>query len=101
MNLPAHLNPALFEPFDRLLEIEILGRVVQVPENNSLLRCFQYLSSFTISQGNFCWNNDCGNCECKVVLAERDGPVTKRACCTKVREGMKIVDTSRHVRLRF
>lgn len=101
MNLPDNVNPDLFEPFERLVEIEVMGRVVSVPENNFVLRCFQFLSPVTISYGNFCWNNDCGNCECQVVLPGRPEPVTKRTCCTKVREGMKIVKTSSYVRLRL
>jgi hypothetical protein len=34
----------IFEPFERLIEIEICGARREVPENNTLLRCFQYLS---------------------------------------------------------
>ncbi|NDD27304.1 MAG: hypothetical protein EB084_03450 [Proteobacteria bacterium] len=101
MDLPDELSPELFEPFDRLVEIEVLGKTVRVPENNTVLRGFQYLSPMSISYGNFCWNNDCGNCECQVVLPDRSDPVAKRTCCIKAREGMKIVATSRHVRLRL
>ena len=32
--------PEIFVPFDRLVEIEILGQRQLVPENDSLLRCF-------------------------------------------------------------
>jgi predicted molibdopterin-dependent oxidoreductase YjgC len=99
--LPANVNPDLFEPFDRFVEIEVLGKRVSVPDNNTILRCFQFLSSYTISYGKFCWNNDCGNCECQIVLPGKTEAVTKRTCCTKVREGMKIVATSRWVRLKL
>ena len=34
----------LFRPFTRLVKITILGREFEVPENNPLLRCFQYLA---------------------------------------------------------
>lgn len=101
MKLPDNLNPDLFEPFDRMVAIEVLGRPVEVPDNNTVLRCLQYLSTLSISYGNFCWNNDCGNCECDIVLPGKNAPVTKRTCCTKVREGMKIVKTSPKVKLRF
>ena len=53
----------LFEPFDKLIAIELLGRRVEVPENNRLLRCFQFLSMRSISRGDFCWNGDCSNCQ--------------------------------------
>ena len=36
-------DPDMFEPYDRLIEIEILGRKYSVPENNSILRCLQFL----------------------------------------------------------
>jgi NADH dehydrogenase/NADH:ubiquinone oxidoreductase subunit G len=79
----------LFEPYEKLVEIELCGRFVKVPENNMLLRCFQYLSLDTVSLGDFCWNGDCANCQ---VWLEADGKEKPAlACRTKVEEGMKIV----------
>ena len=34
----------LYEPFERLVAITILGRVFRVPENNLLLRQMQYVA---------------------------------------------------------
>jgi hypothetical protein len=56
------MNIDIFEPFEQLLEIEILGEIRAVPENNSSLRCFQFLSMKTVSYGEFCWNGDYANC---------------------------------------
>jgi hypothetical protein len=56
-------NSDLFDPYEKLVTIEILGRRLRVPENNRLLRCFQYLSLQTISYGDFCWNGECTNCQ--------------------------------------
>ena len=81
------MNTDLFEPFERLIEIEISGEKRLVPENNNLLRCFQYLSLDTISYGDFCWNGECANCQ--VWLDEQEKPAL--ACRTIVREEMKIV----------
>jgi hypothetical protein len=39
----------LLDPYEKLVEIEILGKQVEVPEKNRLLRCFQFLSLNTIS----------------------------------------------------
>lgn len=78
----------VFEPFERLVQIEILGEKVKVPENNTLLRCFQYLSMATISYGDFCWNGDCANCQVWLVGEEKDKAVL--SCRTNVKEGMKI-----------
>ena len=57
------LESDLLDPYDKLVTIEILGKRIEVPEKNRLLRCFQYLSLKTISYGDFCWNGDCTNCQ--------------------------------------
>ena len=78
----------IFEPFDRLIEIEVLGEKRLVPENNTLLRCFQYLSMKSISYGEFCWNGDCANCQIWLEDTAKEKPIL--ACRAKVQEGMKI-----------
>ena len=45
-----------FRPYEKLVEITVLGKKFQVPERNSLLRCFQFISPETIPYGRFCWN---------------------------------------------
>ncbi len=87
MNLENYWD--IFEPFEKLVKIEILGEKREVPENNSLLRCFQYLSIETVSYGDFCWNGECANCQVWLENSATDKPVL--ACRTKVREDMKIV----------
>lgn len=79
----------MFQPYERLVEIELLGRKVQVPENNSLLRCFQFLDTESISYGDFCWNGDCLNCQVWLVNGDKEKGVI--ACRTTVQEGMQIV----------
>lgn len=86
-----------FEPFEKLVEIEILGKTVSVPENNTLLRCFQYLNLKTISYGEFCWNGDCANCQVWLEDTEKEKP--KLACRTIVREKMKIVRMDERIKL--
>ena len=87
----------IFEPFERLIEIEITGERRQVPENNTLLRCFQYLSMDTVSTGNFCWNGDCANCQIWLEDTAQEKPIL--ACRTKVREQMKIARLSEELKL--
>lgn len=87
----------IFEPFDRLIEIEILDETVRVPENNNLLRCFQYLALEAISMGEFCWNGDCANCQVWIETADGEKPAL--ACRTKVEEGMKIVRMNKEINL--
>lgn len=87
----------LFEPFDRLIELEVLGEKYRVPENNILLRCFQFVSLETISYGDFCWNGDCANCQVWLAGTAREKPVL--SCRTKVREGMKIVRMADEIKI--
>jgi NADH dehydrogenase/NADH:ubiquinone oxidoreductase subunit G len=87
----------IFEPFERLIEIEILGERCEVPENNTLLRCFQYLSMETVSYGDFCWNGDCANCQVWLEDTIKEKPVL--SCRTKVKEKMKIVRMSAEINL--
>lgn len=87
----------IFEPFDKLIEIEILGEKHKIPENNSLLRGFQFLSMETVSLGDFCWNGECGNCN---VWLEKNGKEKSAlACRTEAEEGMKIVRMSGEIKL--
>ena len=95
------IDSDLFEPYERLVTIEILGRRVEVPENNRLLRCFQFLSMRSISYGNFCWNGDCTNCQ--FWYREEGEPAlddkTALSCRFKVREAMVITRLNDHVKL--
>ncbi|HZH33558.1 MAG TPA: 2Fe-2S iron-sulfur cluster-binding protein [Pyrinomonadaceae bacterium] len=89
----------IFEPYQRLIEIEICGKTAEVPENNTLLRCFQFLSLESVSMGDFCWNGDCANCQ---VWLETKGSVPEKpvlACRTKVQENMKIVRMSNAIEI--
>ena len=81
--------PDIFQPFDRLIEIEIMVQKYEVPENNTLLRCFQYLAMENISYGDFCWNGECLNCQ--VWLKNGDKEKSVMACRTIVAEDMRIV----------
>ncbi len=88
----AQMDSDLLDPYEKLIEIEILGKRVMVPENNRVLRCFQYLSMQTISYGDFCWNGDCTNCQIWYHAegqTEADDRVAL-SCRTQVSEGMVI-----------
>lgn len=87
----------IFEPFEKLIDIEICGKTYQVPENNELLRCFQFLSIENISMGEFCWNGDCANCQ--VWLATETGEKPALSCRTKVSENMKIIRMAEEIKI--
>jgi hypothetical protein len=83
----------LFRQFERLTEIILHGCPVSVPENNSVLRCLQFLSLDRVSAGNYCWNGDCANC--RIWFEGSDGRVsTGLACRMPVRSGLVITALS-------
>jgi hypothetical protein len=89
--------PDIFQPFKELIEIDILGQKYCVPENNTLLRCFQYLALENISYGDFCWNGECLNCQ--VWLQNGDKQKAVMACRTLVTANMKIVRMADEIQL--
>ena len=91
------MNPDLFEPFEKLIEITVDGVRCRVPENNTLLRCLQYVSIETISYGDFCWNGDCLNCRVKVNVDGREKDSI--ACLVKIQEGSVITTVSPEIEL--
>lgn len=82
----------MFEPYERLVSIEINGKPHSVPENNSILRGLQFLDIEAISYGEFCWNGECLNCQVWIRNGDKEKAVM--ACRTNVYDGMKIVRTS-------
>jgi NADH dehydrogenase/NADH:ubiquinone oxidoreductase subunit G len=78
----------LFEPFDQLIEIDVMGRRFQVPENNTIMRCLQYIELDAVSYGDFCWNGECINCQVWVESGDKEKPLL--ACRAKAFAGMKI-----------
>lgn len=88
--MPYH--PEIFEPYTRLIEITVCGEKKLVPENNSILRCLQFLDMEKISNADLCWNGECINCQVWI----KNGPKEKPAmsCRTTVSEGMEILKLS-------
>jgi len=82
----------MFEPFERLVKVKILGAEREVPENNSILRGLQYLDLDAISYGDFCWNGECINCQVWIKNGDKEKAVI--ACRTNVEEGMEILKLS-------
>ncbi len=93
-------DPDLFAPFERLVEIELLGRRARVPERNTLLRGFQYLSLRTISYGDFCWNGDCANCRFWYREEGEAQEKTALACRFTARDGLTVTRLSPHIRIK-
>lgn len=77
-------------PYERLLEIRVLGRRLALPENNTLLRGFSWLDPERIACGKFCWNGECNNSKLFFRLPGETVERKARACRYPVREGMEI-----------
>ena len=82
----------VFRPYEKLIEITILGKTFLVPERNSLLRAFQFISPETIPYGRFCWNQECQYCRVNCQLADDDQARPILSCKFLVSEGMNISD---------
>ena len=99
--VPQHPDNDLLDPYEKLVTIEVLGKQVEVPERNRLLRCFQYLWLKSISYGDFCWNGECTNCQ---VWYHADGQTDScdrpaLACRVEVIDKMVITKVSGFIEL--
>jgi hypothetical protein len=82
----------VFRPYEKLVEITIMGKTFLVPEKNSMLRAFQFISPETIPYGRFCWNQDCQYCRVNCQLSDEDSARPILSCKFIVSEGMNISD---------
>lgn len=88
----------LFRPYEKLVKIVLMGREVEVPENNTLLRCLQFLASENVSYGRFCWNEDCQYCRVSYDLGEGTPIRAALACKVLVEEGMRVKEVTTEIR---
>ena len=90
------MNAELFGDYQKLLNVDVLGRAIEMPEHNSLLRGFQFAAPQTISYGRFCWNGTCNNC----TVTVRSGACESRgqACTMDTHEGMQVTAVSGEIR---
>lgn len=86
------LMAEVFRPYEKLVEITILGKTFLVPERNSLLRAFQFISPETVPYGRFCWNQECQYCKVSCQLADDDQPRPILSCKFLVSEGMAVTE---------
>jgi hypothetical protein len=86
------LMTGIFRPYEKLVEITIMGRTFLVPERNSLLRAFQFISPETIPYGRFCWNQECQYCRVSCQLSDEDQSRPILSCKFIVSEGMNITE---------
>jgi predicted molibdopterin-dependent oxidoreductase YjgC len=90
------LADPIYGDLAKLIEISIQGKKFKVPENNTCLRAFQYLSPESVSYGRFCWNQECQTCRVAYKMGDEPNstPRSVLACKTLVAEGMVITELS-------
>jgi hypothetical protein len=88
-------NPgSMFRPYSKLIQVQVLDRIFDVPENNPLLRALQFVAAERIAYGRFCWNEECQYCRVNYDLGEGTPERTALGCKLIVQEGMRIKDVS-------
>jgi hypothetical protein len=87
----------VYEPWERLVKIVVLGRVLEVPENNILLRQLQFVSE-DVGMGRYCWNAECRYCEVQYQRPGDPAEHTGLACRIKGTDGMRLVKVSPEIK---
>ena len=84
------LEVPLYRPYEKLIQITVRGRKFQIPENQILLRAFQYLCPDTIPYGRYCWNEECQYC--RVVIRKPGAEKASQALSCKLvaEEGLEV-----------
>ena len=98
-SMSSHSTPGpLFRPFEKLVRITVKGKEFEIPENNMLLRGFQYLAAENISYGKFCWNEECQYCRVNFDLGPDTQSRTALSCKLMVQDGMRITEMAQEIR---
>lgn len=79
----------VYEPWDRLIRIVVLGKVLEVPERNILLRQLQFVSE-DVGMGRYCWNAECRYCEVHYTRPGDPAEHVGLACRLRGFEGMRL-----------
>jgi hypothetical protein len=87
----------VYEPWERLVRLVILGRVFEVPEKNLLLRQLQYVSE-DVGMGRYCWNAECRYCEIHYTRPGDPDEHVGLACRIRGFEGMRLTKLAPEVR---
>jgi hypothetical protein len=83
------MSDHLFEPWSKLITIVVRGKLLQVPENNLLLRQLSFVGP-DIASGKYCWNGECRYCEIEYRRAPGAPVVPALSCRMKGFEGMEV-----------
>src|SRR5262249_43058086 len=87
----------LYEPYDKLVRIVILGKVFEVPENNILLRQMQFVAP-DIGSGRYCWKAGCRYCEIEYRRGAEAPDTAALACRPKGPPGRQVTKAAFEIR---
>jgi hypothetical protein len=89
------MDSEAYGKFEKLLHVSVLGRQLEMPENNTILRGLQFVAPHLIPYGRFCWNGDCKNC----FVTIRNGACESSglACELDVHDGMDVTSASTEI----
>lgn len=87
----------VYEPWERLVRLVVLGKVLEVPEKNLLLRQLQYVSE-DVGMGRYCWNAECRYCEVHYTRPGDPEEHVALACRVRGFEGMRVTRLAPEVR---
>ena len=87
----------VYEPWQRLVRIVVLGKVFDVPEKNLLLRQMQYVAE-DVGTGRYCWNAECRYCEVSYKRPGDESETAGLACRLRGFEGMRITKLAPEIR---
>jgi hypothetical protein len=90
------MEAELFGEYEKLLQVDVLGRRLSMPEHNTILRGLQYVAPQSISFGRFCWNGSCNNCA--VTVRSESCESKGLACRVDACEGMHVTSASPEIR---
>ena len=88
------LGIPLFRPYEKLISITIRGRKFEVPENQILLRAFQFLCPDTIPYGRYCWNEECQYCRVTVKRPGGEKITQALSCKLMAEDGLDVQELS-------
>jgi len=84
------LEIPLYRPYTKLIEITVRGKKFQIPENQLLLRAFQFLCPDTIPYGRYCWNEECQYCRVTVKRPGAAKATQALSCKLMAEEGLEV-----------
>jgi hypothetical protein len=87
----------VYDPWERLIRLVVLGRVLEVPEKNLLLRQLQYVSE-DVGMGRYCWNAECRYCEVHYTRPGDPAVHVGLACRLRGFEGMRLTKLAPEIR---